>query len=90
MAAAGVGHLVEPVPIADGRFFQKGDSGPPIEALQAMLALFGYGIEVTGDYDPRTEDVVAAFQRHFRRHRVDGIADRSTIETLKRLLEALP
>jgi N-acetylmuramoyl-L-alanine amidase len=90
LAAAGVGHFVEPAPIGDGRFFQKGDRGAPIEALQAMLALYGYGIEVTGDFDQRTEDVVAAFQRHFRQSRVDGIADRSTVETLKTLLEALP
>jgi len=31
---------------------------------------------------------VAAFQRHFRPARIDGIADRSTIETLDRLLAA--
>ncbi len=55
-----------------------------------MLALYGYGIEISGAFDQRTEDVVAAFQRHFRQERVDGIADRSTIETLKALLEALP
>ena len=48
LAAAGVGHFVEPAPIADGRFFQKGDEGAPVEALQAMLALYGYGIEVSG------------------------------------------
>jgi N-acetylmuramoyl-L-alanine amidase len=90
LAAAGIGHFVEPVAIADGRFFQKGDSGPPIEALQAMLALYGYGVEVTGAFDQSLEDTVAAFQRHFRQARVDGIADRSTIETLKALLDALP
>ncbi len=90
LAAAGVGHFVAPVAIGDGRFFQKGDRGAPVEALQAMLALYGYGIDVTGDFDQRTEDVVAAFQRHFRASRVDGVADRSTIETLKALLEALP
>jgi N-acetylmuramoyl-L-alanine amidase len=90
LAASGVGHFVEPVAIADGRFFQKGDEGPPVEALTAMLALYGYAIEVSPKYDQRTEDMVVAFQRHFRPTRVDGIADRSTIETLKKLLETLP
>ncbi len=90
LAAAGVGHFVAPVAIGDGRFFQRGDEGAPIEALQAMLALYGYGIEMSGAFDQRTEDVVAAFQRHFRPARVDGVADRSTIETLKKLLDALP
>ena len=90
LAAAGVGHFVDPVPIADGRFFQRGDRGAPVEALQAMLALYGYAIAVTGEFDQRTADVVAAFQRHFRPVRVDGVADRSTIETLRNLLTALP
>jgi N-acetylmuramoyl-L-alanine amidase len=61
-----------------------------VEALQAMLALYGYGVDITGSFDQRTEAVVAAFQRHFRPARVDGIADRSTVETLHDLLAALP
>jgi len=35
-------------------------------------------------------DVVVAFQRHFRPGRLDGIADQSTLETLRRLLAARP
>jgi N-acetylmuramoyl-L-alanine amidase len=31
---------------------------------------------------------VQAFQRHFRPARVDGVADRSTVVTLERLLRA--
>ncbi len=88
--AAGVGHWVEPVPVSGGRFFQKGDFGQPVEALQSMLSLYGYDVEITGEYSDKTEGVVAAFQRHFRPERVDGIADMSTIETLHRLLSALP
>jgi len=88
--AAGVGHWVEPAPVSGGRFFQTGDAGQPVEALQTMLSLYGYGIEINGVYDERTEGVVAAFQRHFRPGRVDGIADFSTIDTLHRLLSALP
>ena len=90
LAAAGIGHWVEPTEIGSGRFLQRGDRGEPVEALQAMLALYGYGIEIDGEFDPRTEAVVAAFQRHFRPARVDGVADRSTIETLRDLLAALP
>ncbi len=88
--AAGVGHFVEPVPISGGRFFQKGDSGQPIEALQSMLSLYGYDIDITGEYSDKTEGVIAAFQRHFRPALVDGVADMSTIETLHRLLSTLP
>jgi N-acetylmuramoyl-L-alanine amidase len=35
-------------------------------------------------------DVVSAFQRHFRPTKVDGICDRSTMETLHALLSSLP
>ncbi|MCL6709175.1 N-acetylmuramoyl-L-alanine amidase, partial [Pseudomonas sp. R2.Fl] len=84
--AAGIGHHVEPVPVGGGRFFQRGDRGQPVEALQSMLSLYGYNVEITGDFDEKTEGVVAAFQRHFRPERVDGIADMSTVETLHHLL----
>lgn len=88
--AGGVGHWVEPTPVAGGRFFQRGDAGQPVEALQTMLSLYGYGIEIDGIYSEKTEGAVAAFQRHFRPAQVDGIADFSTIDTLHRLLSTLP
>ncbi|MCB1492191.1 MAG: N-acetylmuramoyl-L-alanine amidase [Rhodobiaceae bacterium] len=87
---AGVGHWVEPLPVGGGRFFQEGDSGQPVEALQTMLALYGYGVRVDGAYDAETTAAIRAFQRHFRPERVDGIADASTIGTLHKLLSALP
>jgi N-acetylmuramoyl-L-alanine amidase len=88
--AAGVGHWVQPTPITGGRFFQKGDVGQPVEALQSMLSLYGYATEINGEFSDQLEGDVAAFQRHFRQERVDGIADFSTIDTLHRLLSALP
>ncbi len=87
---AGVGHWVEPAAITGGRFFQRGDRGQPIEALQSMLSLYGYGTEITGEFSDKTAGDVEAFQRHFRPEQVDGIADFSTIDTLHRLLSALP
>jgi N-acetylmuramoyl-L-alanine amidase len=87
---AGVGHWVEPAPITGGRFFQRGDCGQPVEALQSMLSLYGYATEITGEFSEKTAGDVEAFQRHFRQERVDGIADFSTIDTLHRLLSALP
>lgn len=87
---AGIGHFVAPLPIGGGRFLSTGDRGEPVEALQSMLALYGYGIEISGTFDAATQVVVAAFQRHFRPELVDGVADASTIETLHRLLKALP
>ena len=60
-----------------------------MRALQAMLALYGYGIEMTGVFDRPTEVVLTAFQRHFRQARVDGRADASTLKTLRALVGAL-
>ncbi|MGA2129732.1 MAG: peptidoglycan-binding protein, partial [Xanthobacteraceae bacterium] len=86
--AAGIGHWVEPVPIADGDALVLGARGTDVRRLQESLAAYGYGVPATGEFDAATRDVVAAFQRHFRPARVDGRADRSTIETLDRLLAA--
>lgn len=89
LAERGIGHFVEPAPVRGGRFLAMGESGQPVEALQSMLSLYGYGLEINGFFDDATRDVVAAFQRHFRPARVDGVADQSTIETLHRLLIGL-
>lgn len=89
LAAAGVGHWVVPEAITPGLAFKRGDEGQPVAALQAMLAHYGYGLPLTGVFDQRTEHVVTAFQRHFRPERVDGVADRSTLVTLKRLSDAV-
>lgn len=87
---AGVGHWVAPSPVRDGRFFARGDKGMPVEALQAMLAMYGYPTRISGEFDEDTEKVVAAFQRHFRPGRVDGVADASTITTLRDLIARRP
>jgi N-acetylmuramoyl-L-alanine amidase len=54
--------------------------------LQRNLLAFGYGVEVTSTYGTGLQKVVEAFQRHFRPARIDGLADKSTRETLARLL----
>lgn len=90
LAAAGVGHWVEPTSATEGGFFAEGARGKPVEALQGMLDLYGYDCPATGVFDARTRIVLEAFQRHFRPERVDGRADRSTLDTLARLIAALP
>lgn len=90
LADAGIGHFVLPAPLTDGLSFARGAEGPPVQALQAMLSLYGYALPVTGVFDDATEQTVTAFQRHFRPARIDGIADLSTIQTLRNLIAALP
>jgi N-acetylmuramoyl-L-alanine amidase len=65
-----------------------GDEGEAVTALQRDLLDYGYGVEVTSTYGTGLEKVVEAFQRHFRPARIDGRADKSTRETLARLLAA--
>ena len=90
LADSGVGLWVEPAPIILGEQKLLGASGEDVLALQRSLAAFGYGVPLNGQYDTATMDVVAAFQRHFRPERVDGVADQSTLTTLHDLLAMLP
>ncbi|HEY8579130.1 MAG TPA: N-acetylmuramoyl-L-alanine amidase [Beijerinckiaceae bacterium] len=89
LAAAGVGHWRPPATAGAGRAYGPGDEGQPVRALQAMFALYGYHIPLTGVYDEATVNVVTAFQRHFRQAQVDGVADPQTIATLRDLIAAL-
>jgi N-acetylmuramoyl-L-alanine amidase len=89
LAHAGVGLYVPPLPAGQDQGLGPGDEGPAVLQLQQDLAAFGYGVEVTGTYGRGLESVVQAFQRHFRPERIDGFADASTRDTLKRLLAAV-
>jgi N-acetylmuramoyl-L-alanine amidase len=63
-----------------------GETDPATEEVQRLLARFGYGVAATGYLDSTTRDAVAAFQRHFRPMRIDGVVDGSTIATLRALI----
>jgi N-acetylmuramoyl-L-alanine amidase len=85
---SGVGHWVKPARITKGDvMLTLGDRGETVLAVQNALSQYGYGLTVNGAYDSATYDAVAAFQRHFRPERIDGVADESTRATLQELLE---
>ncbi|MET0539836.1 MAG: N-acetylmuramoyl-L-alanine amidase [Xanthobacteraceae bacterium] len=87
LAESGIGLWVKPVPILrQGPIFVLGDTNPAVDEIQRLLARYGYAVTQTGYLDGTTRDAVAAFQRHFRPERVDGVVDVSTTETLKALL----
>jgi N-acetylmuramoyl-L-alanine amidase len=87
---AGIGHFVAPARHRTGPDLREGDCGPQVAALRAMLADYGYGVAPEGAYDVALKAAVHAFQQHFRPARADGVADRATCETLRRLIAGLP
>jgi len=89
LARAGVGLWVEPAPMAPAdRGIGLGYGGQLVAEVQDMLCRYGYGVNASGDLDPPTEQVLRAFQRHFRPACVNGRIDQSTISTLERLIAA--
>jgi len=91
LAREGVGHWVEPAPLtaACAEPISEADTAAITEA-QALLRRYGYDIEVHGGLDERTRIVTRAFQLHFRPARVDGRLDTASLDTLTRLIAALP
>jgi N-acetylmuramoyl-L-alanine amidase len=86
---SGIGLWVKPAPIIPGGpIFVLGENDPAIAEIQARLGKYGYDIPASGSYDGPTRDVIAAFQRHFRPALVDGVADTSTIATIRSVLAA--
>jgi N-acetylmuramoyl-L-alanine amidase len=89
LAECGIGVWVTPAPLTPGASLKLHDHGDAVVKLQQDLAAIGYGLAATGRYDGPTVEVVTAFQRHFRPQRADGVADVSTIETLRSLIARL-
>ncbi|MDP3895132.1 MAG: N-acetylmuramoyl-L-alanine amidase [Mesorhizobium sp.] len=87
---AGVGHLAVPERDCAVPPSAAGDQGRHVEQLQSMLQLYGYGVEISGFFDPATKAAVEAFQLHFRPACADGAADKETLATLYALLASLP
>ena len=87
LARAGIGHWVEPAPVReDARGATDGDTC----RLQNLLARYGYAVSQSGELDQSTRQALLAFQRHFRPQRVNGLPDASSLDTLERLVAALP
>lgn len=87
LAQAGHGLWVEPDP-APGAPLAEGAEGAGVFAFQAGLTRLGYECPPSGQFDAATTTIVSAFQRHWRPHQVDGIADGETRARLIALLRA--
>jgi len=85
LSREGFGRWVEPSPIEAKAGFEPGATGAGVAAMQRDFAALGYGLAATGLFDEATVQVITAFQRHWRPGKVDGRADASTLDTLRRL-----
>jgi N-acetylmuramoyl-L-alanine amidase len=91
LAENGVGLWLPPEPVGDGETGKDLASDPSVVGeVRSLLASFGYGVAREGPLDPELAFVLRAFQLHFRPARVDSRIDRSTLITLRRLVDALP
>ncbi|MGL4600163.1 MAG: N-acetylmuramoyl-L-alanine amidase [Plesiomonas sp.] len=63
------------------------DKNIDIRKLQSALSLWGYQVEITGNLDKQTQNVISSFQMHFRPKIYDGVPDAETESILKALLE---
>jgi N-acetylmuramoyl-L-alanine amidase len=92
LARVGIGHWVHPRPLTAPPIVASLDDPRPDEGVavvQELLATYGYRVGRDGILDVPTKKVIAAFQRHFRPQRVDGLPDESTRGTLEDLIAAL-
>lgn len=79
LARAGIGLWPAGEQVASGELAD-------VARMEAGLARFGYAVPGSGVLDDETRAVVAAFQRHFRPLRVDGVPDAGTAARLAALL----
>lgn len=59
---------------------------PPIAEIQRNFKAYGYQVEETGVLDKQTEQVILAFQMHFRPSNYQGVLDKETYARLLSLL----
>jgi len=98
LSEAGIGHWAAPAPVAGSTWEADrlrralGENGhePALRRCLTGLAAYGYEISPAAEFDIYTVRVIKAFQRHYRPALVNGLPDRSTLETLERLLDTMP
>lgn len=89
LAAQGIGLWVAKDQVSIDQNFNAPTQSSDIAEIQRRLSVFGYGLDQSGHWDAQTQDVVVAFQRHFRQSNIDGVFDAETSAVLDALLGAI-
>lgn len=85
----GIGLWVQPEPVTRSCWaLERGAEDERVADAQDLLSRVGYAIDQTGVLDQLTAFVLRAFQLHWRPARVDSRLDRSTLETLRKVVAA--
>jgi N-acetylmuramoyl-L-alanine amidase len=87
LAKHGVGHWVKPPALDADSACLLNDAA--IAEAKELLRAYGYGVENPGR-DDWSMVLIRTFQLHFRPARADGRLDAGTLDTLRRLVAALP
>jgi N-acetylmuramoyl-L-alanine amidase len=87
LAKRGIGLWLDPNEFTDNKCPDLQEAS--LIDLQNKFVAIGYGLEITGELDQRTFQVITAFQRHYRPSRVDGKLDFQTIRLVDQLLEII-
>ena len=86
LAALGYGAWYDDATVI--RYWEKFRAEPlPLPNVQKALAAYGYKIDVTGEFDEQTRNVLRAFQLHFRPWEVTSEVTRESTATLFALLD---
>jgi N-acetylmuramoyl-L-alanine amidase len=82
LAAAGLGRWYDEAAAARNRLTFEENGMPDVGWMQRQLARIGYDVPQTGVMDAATQQVLAAFQMHYRPGRFDGAPDLETLSIL--------
>ena len=85
LAHAGIGRWFSEQAVTRALEDYEKEGVPDIEWAQKKLKRLGYGIPQTGKLDKATHNVIAAFQMHYRPHKVDGKLDAETAAIIEAL-----
>lgn len=88
VAKRGVGYWPSGVKPDQRVLFENGAADRAITILQRGLAFIGYDVEVNGQINAKTENVLSAFQRRYRPDLINGCVDIQMVELITNLADA--
>lgn len=86
LAQLGIGAWPDDETVAEYLKGTQREASVPVLDLQHALARYGYAIAPTGELDPESKKIIAAFQMHFRQDNFSGNPDAETLAIARALV----